>query len=115
VYAGLELAGAEADVQALEAGLSANELMGRELWLDGVPPPIQSEWSKLESALLKADEDWDIWTKWYLERLKGQPPSEQSEVGRVKLPLDIWAQGPRIVNAYIKQRIQEDEARRPIP
>jgi hypothetical protein len=101
----LAIAGATADIKALAEGFSPNEMMARGLWLDGIPSPLfLSEWSKLESALLRTAEDWGVWTDWYQSRLKGRPPvSEGLEIARLKLPLDIWAQSPRVVNAQIKK------------
>jgi hypothetical protein len=110
-----ELAGAAADMDAFDKGVTSTEIMGRELWLNGVPAAIQSEWRRLETALLETAENWDVWTQWYQSRLQGHPASESLEIARVRLPLNIWARGPRIVNAQIKQLIRDDEARRANP
>src|SRR5215831_15245808 len=72
----LELAGAAADMEAFEQGITSSEIMGRELWLNGVPAAIQSEWIRLETALLEAAENWDVWTQWYVSRLQVRPVSE---------------------------------------
>ena len=81
-------------MKALEQGLTVNELMERELWLEGLPQRIQEEWSKLANALEKAEGDWGVWTEWYQARLDGAKSSNQSlEIARVKLPLDIGPKG----------------------
>jgi hypothetical protein len=62
----------------------------------------------LKSALLAADEGWEVWTDWYEARLAGDaahPPNEALEVARVTIPDEIWRQGPAAVNAEIKRLI----------
>jgi hypothetical protein len=50
VFSELTAAGAVSDMKALDLGMTVDELLGRELWLDGIPPPVQSEWYKIETA-----------------------------------------------------------------
>src|SRR5262249_39731598 len=104
----LELAGAAADMEAFDQGSTPSEIMGRQLWLNGVPAAIQREWQRLEAALLEAGEDWDVWTEWYVSRLQAHAVTESLEIARLKLPLDVWTRGPRVVNAQIKQLMRDD-------
>ena len=71
----------------------------------------------MKSALLAADQGWEVWTDWYEARLAGdaaRPPNEALEVARATIPDEIWKQGPAAVNAEIKRLIEEHD-RRPSP
>jgi hypothetical protein len=114
-YTETEFVGAVADMKAFEQGSAPDEISASELWSDGLPPSVKSEWYKLETALLRANENWEVWTEWYLARVRGRPISESLEIARAKVPIDTWAQGPQIVNKQIKRLIQDDEARRANP
>jgi hypothetical protein len=107
VFANFALAGATADMEILNEGAAIEDIARRELWLKGIPAGVSSEWARLENALLKTNEHWEVWTEWYSARLEGTPISEKLEFARARLPLDIWARGAESVNAQIKELIRD--------
>src|SRR6185369_10490149 len=96
-------AAATADAHALKSGLSVNALASRRLWPRQMPPWASEYWGRLESALLTNNHDWEVWARWYRDRLDGHPPNEPLELARVLIADDIWKQGPRVVNAHIAE------------
>ena len=102
-----------ADAAVIDSGRSAAELAGAPLWMNGAPRWAAEVWRDLKSALLAADENWDVWTDWYEARLAGDaahPPNESLEVARATIPEEIWKQGPAVVNAEIKRLIAEHQS-----
>jgi hypothetical protein len=88
------------------------EVAGSPLWPIGAPVWAIEAWRTLKSALLAADEDWNVWTDWCEARLEGDvanPPNEALEVARVMIPNAIWNDGPAVVNAVIRRLIAEHE------
>ncbi|MGP8193970.1 MAG: hypothetical protein ACLQLT_15245 [Methylovirgula sp.] len=104
-----------ADVQAIESGLSADRLVGRKSWPERRPQEITRLWARMKKNLLARGEDWEVWTQWYEARLAGKPSIEALEIARVMIPDDIWRQGPKVVNAGIKDLIAEHTAKRQPP
>jgi hypothetical protein len=108
-----------ADATALEAEGGFKELPTdlaiKELWPTGIPTWAKRNWTKLRSALLKANEDWDVWTDWYEARLYGISagflPKASLEIARVTIEEKVWEQGPKVVNAHIKRLMEEHEKR----
>lgn len=90
-----------ADVDAVNAGLSPTLLMRRPL------KPEEGHWAGLKTALLELDQNWHVWTDWYDDRLRGaddprsRPLIEDLEVERVQIPNEDWEKGPEHVNAII--------------
>ena len=83
------------------------------LWPAGRPNWASESWRGLKSALLQADQGWEVWTDWYEARLAGdaaRPPNEALEVARATIPSAIWQQGPAVVNAEIKRLIAEHQS-----
>ncbi|MGH6863866.1 MAG: hypothetical protein ACRECN_06270, partial [Methylocella sp.] len=64
-------------------------------------------WQELKTTLLAAGQDWQVWTNWYDDRLKGRLRKEKRELAYVSYDVALWNQGPAIVNAEIKRRIEE--------
>jgi hypothetical protein len=95
-------------------------MVGTQLWPEG-PPPLrygqperfQSLWQKMKELLLGVGQDWDVWTAWYEDRLKGHHRKEEHELAYVQIDNHLWNQGPAIVNAEIKRRIKALEANPP--
>lgn len=58
-------------------------------------------------VLLRANEDWEVWTEWYEARLAGHPAIEALEVARVMIAEEVWKQGPKVVNAEIRRLIEK--------
>ena len=61
----------------------------------------------MKTALLAAKQDWEVWTIWYDDRLVGRVRNEERELAYVRIEDALWKQGPAIVNAEIKRRIEE--------
>ena len=81
------------------------------LWYDGIPQPLFNNWNKLSSALIKLEKDWDVWTNWYQDRLKGGVPliktfelgdPENKQPGRITFPGWEYANAA-IVNPKIRE------------
>jgi TIR domain len=100
--------GAELSIDAtrLEKGAAASVIAGSPLWPNGQPEWLQSLWQELKAALLAAKQDWNVWTIWYEDRLEGLVREEERELAYVRIDNDLWDQGPAIVNAEIKRRIE---------
>ena len=79
------------------------------------PDRLNSSWQKLKAALLRAKQDWDVWTDWYDDRLDGRVRNEERELAYVRIDDALWNQGPAIVNAEIKRRIEELPAIESVP
>jgi hypothetical protein len=100
------------DAALVDSGRSGAELAGLPLWPNGAPEWASEAWRTLKSALLAADQGWEVWTAWYEARLAGdaaRPPNEALEVARATIPDEIWKQGPAAVNAEIKRLIELHE------
>ncbi|WP_150526351.1 hypothetical protein [Roseibium sediminis] len=94
------------DIQLINTGITAEQLAARALWHEEpVPPQILESWQKLSQTLLDLDQDWDVWTVWYEDRLHGRPANEDLEISRLTLPEELWEQGPKAVNPAIKKLI----------
>ncbi len=111
------------DATRIAAKEPASALAGAPLWPNasprppfGVPEPLWSLWEDMKTALLAANEDWDVWTDWYEDRLAGRARDEARELAYVRIDDGLWKQGPAAVNAEIKRRIDELEtAHQPLP
>ncbi|MBA4610374.1 hypothetical protein H1W37_01815 [Stappia taiwanensis] len=95
------------DRARLTTGLSASRLYIMPLWPDGMPGDLAADWQSLKAHLLSRNEDWDIWTDWYEDRLAGRPPEAKLDRARIMLPDGLWKQGAKAVNAELK-RIRAD-------
>lgn len=73
----------------------------------------KKRWDMLRAHLLAAGEDWDVWVDWYERRLAGGAPDLSLEWRYVDIDDALWNQGPAVVNAEIKRRIEalNDERR----
>jgi hypothetical protein len=103
------------DVGGLGDGLPANDLAALPLWHNLRPPdPIGARWTELRRTLVRRNEDWDVWIDWYERILAGRKPlSEEIELYRVTLDgEDDWKLPPAEINAKIKAKIREVEARK---
>jgi hypothetical protein len=68
-----------------------------------LPQYVGDDWRDLSARLLgRSDEHWAVWIDWYEAQLAGGVDlSERSEIGRVSLPNDVWAQEAADANASI--------------
>jgi len=97
------------DGTRVEEGATASLIAGSPLWPQGQPEPLRSLWQEMKAALLAEKQDWQVWTNWYDDRLEGRVRDEERELAYVRIEEALWSQGPAIVNAEIKRRIEELE------
>jgi hypothetical protein len=88
---------------------TASRIAGSPLWPQGQPDELQTLWQELKAALLAMKQDWQVWTIWYDDRLAGRVRAEERELAYVRIEEALWQQGPAVVNAEIKRRIEELE------
>ena len=94
----------------------ALELARAKLWPDRAPGWAFRAWGVLRQTLLAADENWEVWTSWYEDRLLGSPSlGEAFDIAVATLPDELWRQGPKIVNAEIRRLIEAHTPPEPIP
>jgi hypothetical protein len=93
------------DATRVEEGATAF-IASSQLWPEGQPEPVRSLWQEMKSALHAAGKDWQVWTTWYDDRLDGRVREEERELAYVRIEDALWEQGPAIVNAEIKRRIE---------
>lgn len=99
----------EEDIAFLDRANSLDDLMSRPLWPTEFPLVFEQEWQKLKTTLLGLDENWQVWTNWYEDRLVGGPrPNgrlviEALERERVLIPDEDWKTGAAHVNAMIAE------------
>jgi hypothetical protein len=67
----------------------------------------RGEIREMKAALHAEKQDWQVWTNWYDDRLDGRDRDEERELAYVQIDEALWDQGPAIVNAEIKRRIEE--------
>jgi len=92
------------DYNVIGSSFELRSYMALKLWPQGLPEWATSLWSRLKTSLHQLDEDWEVWTDWYEARLDGRPVNEALEIARVtEITVDEWQQGPKIVNAKIKE------------
>lgn len=96
------------DVKSLGGQGSLAALAKQPLWHGNPPDWFAENWADLKANLLLAgDENWLVWIDWYEARLRGDPINEDLERAKVMIPDDIWDQGPKVVNAEIRQLIDD--------
>jgi hypothetical protein len=98
------------DASLLSDRFSAVTLANSRLWPSYSPPDwVSDAWTELKLQLLSADEHWEVWTKWYEERLFGVTADQDTEIARVTIENEIWDQEEDVVNAHIKELLEERE------
>ncbi|WGJ15253.1 hypothetical protein QEV83_02825 [Methylocapsa sp. D3K7] len=102
------------DARRIEEDIAASVMAGTELWPKGPPPMSQGQpaqlrslWLEMKETLLRTDQDWEVWTDWYEDRLKGHHRKEERELVYVKIDEALWSQGPAAVNAAIKKGLAD--------
>lgn len=107
------------DVTFLEEDQTVDTLMERPLFLGEMDTELKKRWLSMKEALLSLDENWQVWTNWYEDRLVGGPrPNgrlviEALERERVLIPDEDWNKGAAHVNALIVE--MEKRYRMPEP
>jgi len=94
------------DATRMEEGASASVIASAPLWPQGQPDQLRSLWQEMKTALFAAKQGWEVWTNWYDGRLDGRVRGEELELAYVRIEAALWGQGPAIVNAKIKARIE---------
>ena len=74
------------------------------LWSKGAPEWATVAWESLRQALPE-DQSWEVWTKWYEERLRGVSRGEAYELVFASVPQEEWDKGPATANAWIKAHL----------
>ncbi len=96
------------DANFIAQGGTIAELAVHPLWPDQTPPEVAGFWAELKAAL-PLGEDWEVWTHWYDERLKGAPSRrEEYELFFAKVPGEVWNEGPAAVNRWIKEHLPKE-------
>jgi hypothetical protein len=98
------------DATWVNEGAAASDIAGSPLWPQGQPKRIRSLWQEMKETLHAAKQDWQVWTIWYDDRLEGNVRDEEHELAYVRIEEALWEQGPAIVNAEIRKRIEADTA-----
>ena len=83
----------------------AEELLKRNLWLNGIPIRVGRSWAQFKEELPE-DEGWQVWVDWYEDRLVGRSACETLEFQRVTIADEDWKRGPIHVNAIIQRQIE---------
>ena len=97
------------DATAIDGGISPHNLMGQPVWPEGTPLGVAELWSDLKRILLSLDQDWQVWTNWYDDRLRGaahpdaRPLIAELELKRILIPDAVWDEGPSVVNSRIAE------------
>jgi hypothetical protein len=77
------------------------------LWQRGAPEWASIAWTELQ-ARLPDGSDWEVWIRWYWERLDGGSRGEPYEWVFAAVPLATWDEGPAAANAWIKAHLSKD-------
>ncbi len=101
-----------ADAARFEQSKPASEIAGSPLWPHGQPDRLRTLWQEMKRTLRTAEQDWQVWTNWYDDRLHGHEREEDYELAYARIENELWDQGPPIVNAEIKKRTKDDERSR---
>lgn len=96
----------ELDADFLAQGGSTSAIADRQLWPEGAPRNLSDFWSELKAELLARDEDWDVWTRWYDERIEGKPSrGEAYELVFANIPIEVWNDDFTAANKWIKEHL----------
>jgi len=115
------------DATRVDEGVEASDIAGSPLWqrqrfhyhsdrqrvvelVKEQPDGLRSLWLELKATLVAANDDWDVWTDWYDDRLDGGPRTEERELAYVRIEEALWNQGPAVVNAEIRKRIENSRS-----
>lgn len=100
-----------ADATEMQADWSkAADVLTRPLWSTGQPDWAKKATAHFLETLQKAGDDWDVWARWYQDRLDGVPPDPDFILAIARIPEADWDKGPAHVNAIIK-RLEEARKR----
>jgi hypothetical protein len=97
------------DASLLQERFSPVTLANSKLWPGRIPNWVSDDWGELRATLLGQNQDWEVWTGWYDERLVGDLANQNIQIARATIEDAIWQQSPTVVNAHIKELITERE------
>ena len=91
------------DATRAEEGAAASVIARSPLWPQpqGQPDRLRLLWQELKAALHAEEQDWQVWTIWYDDRLDGRVRDAERELAYVRIDKALWDQGPAKVNAEI--------------
>ena len=95
----------ELDADFLAQGGSTSAIADRQLWPEGAPRNLSDFWSELKAELLARDEDWDVWTRWYDERIEGKPSRGEAYTRLPNIPIEVWNDDFTAANKWIKEHL----------
>lgn len=91
------------DLDAIDEGHGAGDLLARRLWPAEEEGTIEALWNDVKRGFLAANEGWEVWTDWYDARLRGDPAIEDLEIARISTPKRVWEKGANAENAEIRR------------
>jgi hypothetical protein len=95
------------DISILKSS-GQKSLFSSPLWSeDGVPVWIVLAFQQLKERLIQENMDFDVWTKWYEERLVGAALDFDELNIRAGMEIDWLDKGPAAYNAELKRRLRE--------
>jgi TIR domain len=97
----------EVDCAALENGINTIELAHSPLWRSRTLKWFSKANADLKTALLPLNRDWDVWTRWFDDRVNGVKADEILEMRRVQIESADWDKGAAHVNALIRKMEEE--------
>jgi hypothetical protein len=84
------------------------EVTGKPLWPGEIPAWAADAWAQLRAALKREEEDWEVWLDWYEDRLAGRASRDPAlDRALASFYEELWAQGPRAVNATIRELLDK--------
>jgi hypothetical protein len=76
---------------------------------------LARRWDALKRELIRVGLGWEVWVRWYVDRLAGGARSEAHELAYVEVPDQLWKPGifsdPAVVNTWIMERFDRLAAR----
>ncbi len=100
-----------ADAARIASGESVFAVAQSVLWPDG--QPLRGIWRNFRDCLLAANENWQVWTSWYENRLTGSTWSWDHELVYARIPENLWDRGPSTVNGWIGSHIPTPRSGKP--
>jgi hypothetical protein len=94
-----------ADALAIE-GDGIQALLHSPLWITPPPDGAIQTLTALRNALPEG-ENWDVWLKWYLDRLNGVVYDERRDFVFAAVPTEVWDRGSAAANAWIREELDK--------
>jgi hypothetical protein len=101
------------DIQLAERSDDLVPMLTMPLW-PKTPGDIQSLWRDLQKDLRSLDAGFDVWIKWYQDRLDGKPLDLALEEKWALLPDEVLKREPAAINAYLA-KLRDEHYRTPKP